>query len=108
MMSKANSQKEMAATVAPEAAKQNKHHHYHANSAHAQRQRMVEWFRVSPSLTTEQARRELDIMSPAARIKELRQSGCDIVTYWADYPTVDGALHRMARYVCMKNGGGHE
>ena len=78
-----------------------------ANSAFAQRQRIAEWFKASNSLTTEDARRNLDIMHPAGRIRELRARGFEIMTVWENYPTVGGNLHRMARYVFMGMRGRH-
>ena len=100
-MSKIDTTKEKAATVAPEAAKQNRQRNYHANSLPAQRQRIAEWFKTSNSLTTEDARRDLDVMHPAGRIKEMRARGFDILTIWESYPTIGGNMHRMARYVYM-------
>jgi hypothetical protein len=108
-MGKTDSTNEKAATGATEAARQNRPADYHANSAIAQRQRIAAWFQSSNSLTTQQARHELDIMHPAGRIKEMRARGYVILTVWDDYPTVEGNLHRMARYVLMgRNGGGHD
>lgn len=109
-MDKTDSEKEKAAQGADytKAAKQNRQRHYHANSAHAQRQRIADWFNTTNSLTTEQARRDLDIMHPAGRIKELRRRGYDILTFTENHPTIGGQMHRMARYVCMKSGGSHE
>lgn len=74
---------------------------YTGNDAASQRLRMQQWFDGRSSLTTEEARRELDVMSPAARVFELRAAGWQIVTVWERFPTVTGRLHRMARYVCM-------
>lgn len=81
---------------------------YNDNSAFSQRARILDWFKLYHSLTTEQARREMDIMSPAPRILELRKRGYDIMMYWADYPTADGQLHRMAKYVLMSRKGGED
>ena len=104
-MNKTDSSKEKAATVAPEAAKQNRRHDYHANSLPAQRQRIAAWFsNTSGFLTTEQARRDLDVMHPAGRIKELRERGFIIVTHMVNRPTIAGNMHRMAIYSCNKRG----
>ncbi len=71
------------------------------NSNEAQRTRILEWLR-SESLTTLQARKHLDIMSPAARVFELREQGFNIITHWT---TEDSgkAKHRVARYVLLSS-----
>lgn len=71
------------------------------NDLASQRLRVAQWFADRSSLTTEEARRELDVMHPAGRIRELRADGWQIVTFWERFPTAGGRLHRMARYVCM-------
>ena len=106
-MSKTDITKEKAATAETEAAKQNRRHHYPQNNTFAQRQRITEWFQSCSSLTTEQARQELDIMHPAGRIKEMRARGFDIMTVWDNYPTSSGNTHRMARYVLISQAGGN-
>ena len=68
------------------------------NSAEAQRARLLDALRIGP-VTTLEARRELDIMAPAARVMELRGLGHQIATIWARQPTHCGKLHRVARYV---------
>ena len=50
------------------------------------------------ALTTLQARRELDVLHPAARVMELRDDGYQIVTTWTYDATTEGHLHRVARY----------
>ncbi|WP_374487013.1 helix-turn-helix domain-containing protein [Zoogloea sp.] len=55
-------------------------------------------------VTTIQAREALGIMSPAARVLELRRSGLDILTVRARIVDSAGALHAMARYV-LRDGG---
>lgn len=69
-----------------------------SNSVHAQRQRLLERLRVT-SLDTLQARSELDVLHPAARIMELRKRGYRIETVWIDRPTDCGKLYRVAMYV---------
>jgi uncharacterized lipoprotein YajG len=76
------------------------------NSAHSQRMRMLAAFEVKNSLTTIEARRDLDILMPAARVFELRARGFDIETIWTEDLTECGRRHRVARYVLM--GQGHE
>jgi hypothetical protein len=71
---------------------------YNDNSAHSQRMRLLQKLRES-SLTTIEARRDLDILMPAARVFELRAIGHDIATVWTDAATDSGRTHRIARYV---------
>ncbi|WP_020484537.1 helix-turn-helix domain-containing protein [Methylomonas sp. MK1] len=63
----------------------------------SQRQRILDWLHSSP-LTTLQARKELDIMHPAARVQELKQCGHNIVTHWTT-DSAGKAKHRVASYV---------
>ncbi len=68
------------------------------NSAHAQRQRLLERLKISP-IDTVTARIELDILCPAARVLELRQRGYLIDTVWIERQTDCGKVHRVALYV---------
>lgn len=68
------------------------------NSAHAQRTRLLQALRRAP-VSTIAARRELDILSPAPRIMELRQRGFDIETFWQHEATDCGRTHRIGLYV---------
>ena len=83
----------------PESVKKqpNTGNHFHSNSADAQRTRLLDALRCRP-VSTIDARRELDILCPAARVLELRRSGVQIVTYWVTEPTDCGKTHRIARY----------
>lgn len=69
-----------------------------ANAAEAQRLRLLDALRTGP-VTTLQARAELDVMHPAARVLELREDGLHILTAWTREPSPCGRLHRVARYV---------
>jgi hypothetical protein len=69
----------------------------HSTDLPSQRQRILNWLRIGP-LTTIQARKELDVMHPAARIQELRDQGHNIITHWATSDT-GKAKHRVACYV---------
>ncbi len=89
----------------PQAA-QNTHGDHNDNSAHTQRLRLLAAFETRQSITTIEARRELDILMPAARVFELRARGFDIETFWIDDMTECGRKHRVARYVLM--GQRHE
>ena len=64
----------------------------HPNSAQSQRHRILKWLH-SATITTLQARQELDIMHPAARVKELREQGHNIVTHWTTEDTGRGKHH---------------
>jgi hypothetical protein len=73
------------------------------NSAAAQRLRILEALRTRP-ISTLEARRELDVMHPAARVMELRADGHNIITHRNREPTDCGKLHTVARYVLLNNG----
>ena len=85
----------------PQAA-QNTHGDHNDNSAHTQRLLMLAAFEKQHSLTTIEARRELDIMMPAARVFELRAMGYDIATVWTLGVTECRRKHRIVRYVFRK------
>lgn len=53
--------------------------HTRALNSHSQRQKILERLRKEP-MTTLQAREQLFIMHPSARVQELRESGYNIVT----------------------------
>ena len=72
----------------------------HSNSVHQQRARLLTALRRG-AVSTIEARRSLDIISPAARIKELRDAGHTIVTAWTVEETDCGKPHRCAKYVLM-------
>lgn len=71
-----------------------------SNSAHDQRQRLLEALRHRP-VTTLEARRELDVLHPAARVMELRQQGITVETHWTIQDTIEGRPHKVASYVLM-------
>ena len=72
------------------------------NSAHAQRQRLLERLKLSP-IDTVTARHELDILCPAARVLELRRRKQRIETVWIDRQTDCGKVHRVALYVLQQS-----
>ncbi len=72
---------------------------YPIESAAQQRARLEIYLRRHGSVSTLEARRELDIMHPAGRVLELRQAGCKIRTAWVNTTTNGGRRHRVARYV---------
>jgi hypothetical protein len=72
------------------------------NSAHEQRQRLLERLKLSP-IDTVTARHELDILCPAARVLELRRRKQRIDTVWIDRQTDCGKVHRVALYVLQQS-----
>ncbi len=68
------------------------------SSSAEQRKRLLERLQHQPVSTLE-ARRELDVLHPAGRVQELRESGFNIVTHWSLEPSECGQSHRVARYV---------
>lgn len=74
---------------------------YSTDSA-SQRNRILERLQQGP-MTTADARSELDIFHPAARVQELRERGHNIVTHWKTVDT-GKAKHRVASYVLLAGG----
>jgi hypothetical protein len=74
------------------------------NDAAAQRRRALDMLR-SGGKTTLELRRDGDILAPAARIKELRVKGYDILTQRVNRPTDSGKLHNVALYILMREVG---
>lgn len=65
----------------------------------AQRRRLLKQLQEKGSVTTLEARRHLDIMSPAARIFELRhQDNCNIQLHWVDELTDTSIRHKVGKY----------
>lgn len=75
--------------------------HSHSNDSADQRRRLMARLRLGP-VTTIEARSDLDIMMPAARIFELRMRGHRIDTVWTEQATECGKVHRVALYVLRK------
>lgn len=68
----------------------------------AQRVRLLDRLRevANRGITTIEAREELDIMHPAARVQELRQRlQVNIQTVWTRDINAQGHAHKTARYV---------
>lgn len=74
------------------------------NSRAAQRRRLLLALRSAP-VSTLTARKELDILHPAGRIKELREQGFDIHTLWQWEPTDSGKQHRVGLYCLISEVG---
>ena len=88
----------------PKAAPNNPDSHYADLSAEAQRKRLIDALQCGP-ITTIEARRNLDILMPAARIHELKhRHGQNIQKYWIEQETDNGRKHRVAKYVLMVGG----
>lgn len=78
-----------------------------SNDAAAQRGRALDALRIEPKDTI-QLRRDYDILSPAARIWELKHRfGFEITKLMVRRHTECGKLHRVALYVLMRETGGH-
>ncbi|WP_340123847.1 helix-turn-helix domain-containing protein [Methylobacter svalbardensis] len=73
-------------------------HEFSTDSNH-QRAVLLAWLQTA-TITTLQARQELDIFHPAARIQELRDLGHKIDTYWTTVDTGKGR-HRSACYALL-------
>ncbi len=76
------------------------------NSCAAQRQRLLEALRHG-MVSTITARRDLDILSPAARIIELRKHH-RIDTVRVNQPTDCGKLHCVALYALISEEARHD
>ena len=70
------------------------------NSAIAQRARLLAALKLN-AVTTLSARRDMDVMHPAARIMELRALGNDISMTWSRELSDSGEHHRVGRYTLM-------
>jgi polyhydroxyalkanoate synthesis regulator phasin len=69
------------------------------NSAHNQRAKLLDYLIEHGSITTSEARELLDVMSPAARVLELKARGYLIVTIWDNWTSDHNIKHRIGRYV---------
>lgn len=73
-------------------------------SLEAQRMRLLQALRKAGSkgVTTIQARHQLNIMMPAARVHSLRHDlGLNVQTIWTEETNPEGFPHRCARYVLL-------
>ena len=71
------------------------------NDAHSQRMRLLARLRET-NVSTSDARRELDIMHPAARVQELREQGNIINTVKIAEYTASHRTRHIARYVLVR------
>jgi hypothetical protein len=70
----------------------------YCNSAKSQRARLLKFFETCPRISTIEARQKLGILSPPARILELRLRYL-IDTVWIKQPDSNGVLHRVGLYI---------
>jgi hypothetical protein len=72
----------------------------------AQQKRLLKALCERGSITTVEARHELNVMSPAPRILELRTQGHSILTERVNVQDENGYFHRgVARYVLINQAG---
>jgi hypothetical protein len=72
-----------------------------SSSTQCQKNRLIEYLQKNTRITTPQARADLDIMMPAARLFDLKVDGFNIVT---NRMNIDG--HRkVAEYVLLSGAG---
>ncbi|MGZ5052327.1 MAG: helix-turn-helix domain-containing protein [Methylobacter sp.] len=73
----------------------------YSNSRISQRQRILEWLRIKP-MTTLEARLQLDVMHPSARIGELKEDGHNIIKSMVEDDSGKGK-HKVAQYALLSN-----
>jgi hypothetical protein len=78
--------------------------HITDTSTQAQRIRLLDVLRHR-SITTIDARRDLNVMHPAMRVRELRDLGHNIVTRLVDLPDDQGRLHHRVALYSLISGG---
>ena len=70
------------------------------NSASNQCLKILDWLFEKGNITTTQSRQHLDVMSPAARILQLRKAGYLIIKISDNWTSEHGINHKgVARYV---------
>ncbi|MFD1555755.1 helix-turn-helix domain-containing protein [Paraburkholderia silviterrae] len=74
----------------------------HPNSAAAQRARVLAWLHERP-LSTIDAREQIAVMHPAARVMELRHAGHAIITVRSREVATDGTEHNVAKYALVRS-----
>jgi len=78
----------------------------YANNANTQRNKLLRYIRDHGSINTFQAR-EIGCMSPAPRVIELREQGCNIVANYMTIEDKDGIKHKRVAVYTL-DGGNHE
>lgn len=76
----------------------------HDTATSAQRIRLLAALKQS-AIDTITARRKLNIMHPAMRVKELRDQGHPIVTIRVDRRDDEGRWHRKVAHYVLRSGG---
>jgi hypothetical protein len=71
------------------------------NDAGTQRMRLLEALKKQGSVSTPEARNDLDVFAPAPRILELRAQGYRIDTVMVPIETAFGKVRKVARYVLL-------
>ena len=69
------------------------------NDIGTQGKRLLEAMMNESGISTLEARKHLDVLHPAGRIKELIAKGNDIKSMWVYAPTDCGILHHVKKYV---------
>jgi len=64
----------------------------------AQCARLLTYLEEFGPIATTDCRDLLSVMSPAARVMELRKRGCNIETIWRYVPDASGVVHRQGVY----------
>ncbi len=95
----------MTKRKAAEAARNTQKQHSTTDRTEQQRRLLAALQLMGPDgVTTIEARDELNVMHPAARIMELRARGYQIATIWTDSTNAQGFAHRNARYILLSMG----
>ncbi len=92
------------ATPDKKAALQSLRDQFKGTATETQRALMRAALEALPTVSTVEARRDLDILHPAGRIMELRRAGLEILTTWIEEMTSAGVRHRIGLY-SLKRGG---
>lgn len=73
------------------------------SSTKSQRERIIDRLKEGP-VTTQELREELEILSPTARMSEIKKMyGCEIHTMRVDYTSPSGTTRKIAQYVMTRS-----
>jgi hypothetical protein len=78
---------------------------FKGNATECQRERLRAALQQWRRLSTIEIRRDLDILHPAGRARDLRLQGVNIQTVWTTEETQSGKPHRVGVYLLMAEGG---
>lgn len=87
--------------------KNNKKQRY-SNNRSAQRQRILQFFEIEKRPLSTFEFRERGICHPAGRIRELREAGHKILTYYIREQDANGVPHRIGQYCYFGCKGGKQ